>query len=178
MTDRLTKSDWVRHGLLTLAKQGPAGLKVGPMAEGLNVSRGSFYWHFADVAALRAELLRAWQEEQTDRIIRTLSERAEPDRLSWLLQGAFNEDRRLDRAMRAWAAQDDEVTDTVTSVDARRIAYIGSLLVDAGVDPAKAAPRATFLYWAYLGQAAAMDPRHTAIDGAAVDDIAALFERT
>ena len=46
MTDRLTKSDWISHGLATLAKDGANALKVGPMADGLKVSRGSFYWHF------------------------------------------------------------------------------------------------------------------------------------
>ena len=45
MSDRLTKSEWLRHGLRTLASEGPVALKVGPMSEKLNVSRGSFYWH-------------------------------------------------------------------------------------------------------------------------------------
>jgi hypothetical protein len=32
MPDRLTKADWIRHGLRTLATDGPNALKVGPMA--------------------------------------------------------------------------------------------------------------------------------------------------
>jgi AcrR family transcriptional regulator len=44
--DRLTKSDWIEHGLRTLARDGANALKVGPMATQLKVSRGSFYWHF------------------------------------------------------------------------------------------------------------------------------------
>jgi hypothetical protein len=48
MHDRLTKSGWIRHGLRTLAKDGPNALKVGPMSTKLKVSRGSFYWHFRD----------------------------------------------------------------------------------------------------------------------------------
>ena len=48
MTDRLAKSDWIEHGLRTLANEGANALKVGPMAAKLEVSRGSFYWHFRD----------------------------------------------------------------------------------------------------------------------------------
>src|ERR1700731_1432717 len=58
MNDRLTKSDWIRHGLRTLAKDGPNALKVGPMSTKLKVSRGSFYWHFRDIADFRSQLLQ------------------------------------------------------------------------------------------------------------------------
>jgi hypothetical protein len=46
MKNRLTKSDWIKHGLRTLAEEGAGALKVGPMATKLEVSRGSFYWHY------------------------------------------------------------------------------------------------------------------------------------
>ncbi|WP_068877709.1 MULTISPECIES: TetR/AcrR family transcriptional regulator [unclassified Phenylobacterium] len=176
MNERLTRSDWIQHGLRTLAAEGAGALKVGPMASGLGVSRGSFYWHFEDVAAFRAELLQAWREQATDRVIRRLSERTTPDRLNYLLKGAFSEDRTLDRAVRSWAAEDAEAAAVVTSVDASRVAYIAKLLTEAGVDAGKALPRANFVYWAYLGQAAVMDPRHATIDPSAIDDIGDLFE--
>ena len=60
--DRLTRSAWLDHGLRTLARQGADALKVGPLATALNVSRGSFYWHFKDIADFRTQLLQSWQE--------------------------------------------------------------------------------------------------------------------
>src|SRR6186997_2442817 len=75
MNDRLSKSDWIDHGLNTLTEQGPGGLKVGPMATRLKVSRGSFYWHFRDIADFRAALLHAWQERLTEQVIRNLDAR-------------------------------------------------------------------------------------------------------
>jgi len=33
------------------------------------------------------------------------------------------------------------------------------------------------LYWAYLGQAIVMDPRHSSIAALAIDDISDLFEK-
>lgn len=178
MTERLAKSDWITHGLRTLATEGANGLKVGPMAERLKVSRGSFYWHFRDISDFRSQLLQGWQERSTEQVIRELDAlKGEPDRLKHLMKRAFAARRDLDRAMRSWGAEDKDVARIVASVDARRVAYIAKLLVAAGVDGQRALRRAVFLYWAYLGQAVVMDPRHSAMSPSALDDIGDLFER-
>lgn len=178
MDDRLTKSDWIDHGLRTLANEGANALKVGPMAAQLQVSRGSFYWHFRDIADFRAQVLRSWQERMTDQVIQDLeAAKARPDRLRHLMQRAMSGKRGgLDRAVRSWAAQDEDVAKIVAGVDARRVAYIARLLAAAGVDNQKALRRAVFLYWAYLGRAMVMDPRHASIAASAIDDISDLFE--
>ena len=177
MMDRLTKSDWIKHGLRTLTHGGANALKVGPMAEMLKVSRGSFYWHFRDIADFRSQILRSWQERTTDQVIRELDEKAEPDRLKYLMKRAFNVKLSLDRAIRSWAAEDEDVAVIVASVDASRIAYIAKLLVAARVDGRQALHRAAFIYWAYLGQATVMVRRHSSITASAMDDISALFEK-
>jgi len=178
MTDRLGKPDWIRHGLRTLARDGANALKVGPMADGLNVSRGSFYWHFRDIADFRAQLLQAWQEQATDRVIQDLEARKDrPDRLKQLMRRAFTGNRSLDRAIRSWAAEDRAVAAIVASVDARRVTYIAKMLAAAGVEGQKALRRAAFLYWAYLGQPMVMEPRHASIAATALDDISDLLEK-
>jgi len=177
MSDRLTKSDWIDHGLRTLANEGANALKVGPMATTLKVSRGSFYWHFRDIADFRSQILRSWQERMTDQVIQEVAGKAEPDRLRHLLKRALVEKPRLDRAVRSWAAEDEDVATIVASVDARRVAYIAKLLVAAGVESRRALPRAAFMYWAYLGRAFVMEPRHASIPASALDDISGLFEK-
>jgi len=177
MNDRLTKSDWIVHGLRTLANDGPNALKVVPMSTTLKVSRGSFYWHFRDIADFRSQILRSWQERMTDQVIQEVAEKAEPDRLKYLMRRAFVVKRGLDRAIRSWAAEDEDVATIVASVDASRVAYIAKLLVAAGVESRRALPRAAFMYWAYLGQAIVMDPRHASIPASALDDISDLFEK-
>ena len=117
MNDRLTKSAWIDHGLRTLASHGPNALKVGPLSTALGVSRGSFYWHFRDIADFRAQLLGSWQERMTDQVIQEIAGQAEPDRLKHLLKRAFADKPRLDRAIRSWAAEDDDVAAIVASVD-------------------------------------------------------------
>ena len=178
MNDRLTQSDWIRHGFRTLAKQGANALKVGPMSTELKVSRGSFYWHFRDVADFRSQLLRSWQERTTDQVIEELeAEKAEPGRLKHLMKRAFNVKRDLERAIRSWAAEDQDVAKVVATVDDRRVAYIAKMLVASGVESRQAHPRAAFMYWAYLGQTMVMDPRHSSLSREAIDDISDLFEK-
>ncbi len=176
MSDRLTKSDWIKHGLRTLAHQGANALKVGPMAATLEVSRGSFYWHFRDIAEFRSALVQSWQEQTTDQVVEELAGHAEPDRLKHLLRRAFADKRHLERAIRSWAAHNEEVAAIVAQVDSTRIAYIANLLAAAGVENERALHRAGFIYWAYLGQAIVMDPRHSSIAVLAIDDISDLFE--
>jgi AcrR family transcriptional regulator len=176
VTERLTKSDWIAHGMRTLASDGAAGLKVGSMATGLRVSRGSFYWHFEDIADFRSQLLKSWQERTTDQVIRTLETEAGPERLKQLLTRAFDRRPSADRAIRSWAAEDVEVAAIVASVDARRIAYIADLIVAAGVERPRALRRATLLYWAWLGQTLVMDARHASLADVDMGDICDLFE--
>lgn len=173
--NRLKKADWLEQGLRTLASGGANALKVGPMADKLKVSRGSFYWHFRDIADFKSELLRSWQEQMTDQVIQEIAGKDEPDRLKYLLKRAFAAKPRLDRAIRTWATEDKGVAAVVASVDAERIAYITKLLAAVGVARRLALPRATFLYWAYLGQSIVMDPRHGEIPVSALDDIGELF---
>lgn len=187
MTDRLTKSDWIGHGLRTLASDGANALKVGSMAKALHVSRGSFYWHFRNFADFRSQLLRGWRERTTDRVIQALDAEAGPDRLGHLLERAFGDGQGSDRVtltdewlaergIRSWAAEDEEVGAVVASVDAGRVEYIANLLVAAGVERQRALARAAFMYWAYLGRAFVMDRRHSSIAASALRDIGGLFE--
>jgi len=177
MNDRLSKSDWITHGLRTLADEGPGALKAGPMSIKLKVSRGSFYWHFRDIADFRAQLLQSWREISTDQVIADLDARqGDPGRLKHLMRRALRGTRTLDRAVRSWAAQDEEAAKVVAAVDARRVDRIAKLLAEAGVESERAMHRAAFLYWAYLGQAVVMDPRHSSISASALDEISDLFE--
>jgi len=177
MNDRLSKSDWIDHGLRTLMNEGANAVKVGPMAASLGVSRGSFYWHFRDIADFRSQLLDAWQARTTELVIQELDARkGEPNRLRHLLERGFG-GNRLDRALRSWATEDKDVAKAVAANDATRVAYIAELLTAEGVDSGQALGRATFLYWAYLGQAFVMDARHASLPNSAIDDISELFKR-
>lgn len=148
--DRLNAQDWVAAGLRVLAEAGAGALKAEPMAKLLKVSRGSFYWHFADVEAFHTAVLARWQAVAYENIVADLEVLGE-GRLDALIARAFSADTRMERAVRAWATSEPKARAMVQLVDARRVQYLRTALVSAGFEDQQAATRAQILYWAYLG---------------------------
>ena len=62
MPYQLSVKDWLDQGLKTLAANGAGALKAESLAKAMGVSRGSFYWHFPDIAAFRTAILAHWRE--------------------------------------------------------------------------------------------------------------------
>ena len=177
MSRRLGKLDWIKHGLVTLARDGPNALRVESMAKKLRVSRGSFYWHFRDIKDFRSQLLRSWEDRSTDQVIQDLDmHAAPPDRLEYLMQRAFGGRRNLDDAVRSWAADDKTVAKVVAATDSKRIAHIEKLLVEAAVEPKVAHHRATFLYWAYVGHSFVQGGASASLSSHAINDLSHLFQ--
>jgi AcrR family transcriptional regulator len=65
-TSRLTVDDWVHAGFTILAQEGITALKIDRLCSRLSVTKGSFYWHFTDIAGYRASLVDAWGELRDD----------------------------------------------------------------------------------------------------------------
>jgi AcrR family transcriptional regulator len=148
--NRLGPSEWVKVGLKALAKSGFSALKADTLANRLGVSRGSFYWHFADVPAFHAALLRRWREIALENIIEEV-EMAPDHPLEALLYRAFAGGSGVERAVRAWATADSRARAAVEAVDLERIGYLRKLLIDAGIPPGVAETRARIMNWTYLG---------------------------
>jgi len=140
----------VNAGLKALAKSGFSALKADTLANRLGISRGSFYWHFADVSAFHAAILQHWREIALENIIDEI-EGAADDRLEALLYRAFAGDTGIERAVRAWATADTRARAEVEAVDVERIRYLRKLLIEAGVHPSAAGTRARIMNWCYLG---------------------------
>src|ERR1700704_1471353 len=105
MTDQLSAHDWLDQGLKALAKNGFTALKADPLARAMGVSRGSFYWHFADLGAFHAAILQRWPEIGAEQIIADV-EAGSDEPLQALLRRTFGARLDLERAVRNWAAFD------------------------------------------------------------------------
>ena len=152
MADQLSARDWLDQGIRTLARDGFTALKAEPLAKAMGVSRGSFYWHFTDVEAFHAEILKYWREIAAERIIDDIEAAAGKDNaLERLLHRVFGERRALEHAVRRWAVVDPAAKAAVRAIDKRREAYVERLLLNSGISPDAARARAQILYWAYLG---------------------------
>ncbi len=147
---RLGPAEWVNAGLKALTKSGFSVLKADTLANRLGISRGSFYWHFADVSAFHAAILRRWRKIALENIIDEIEETSN-DRLEALASRAFARDTGIERAVRAWATADGRARAAVGAVDAERIRYLRKLLIDAGIPPSIAGTRACIINWCYLG---------------------------
>jgi AcrR family transcriptional regulator len=176
MTDQLSAKDWLDQGLKTLAQRGFTALKADPLAKSMGVSRGSFYWHFADIGAFHAAILKHWREVAAEQVIAGL-ESTEDDPLSLLLRGAFGSKQALERAVRSWATVDPKARAAVQAIDRRRVDYVAHMLRQAGVKPDLAAARAQILYWAFLGYALSDQPMPPARQKAITDELLAMATR-
>jgi AcrR family transcriptional regulator len=154
MAERLTAQGWIDFALTTLAREGFDAIKADILARKLGVSRGSFYWHFAELGTFHARVIEHWRQLATEAIIADLERYdSREQRLEALLRRGFGHDGLLEVRMRAWAGNNADAARVVGDIDRRRRSYIERLLVDAGIAPAAAATRAQLLYWAYLGAA-------------------------
>jgi AcrR family transcriptional regulator len=175
MLQRLTPEDWIAAGLRALARDGFTALKADQIAKRLTVSRGSFYWHFADVAAFEVAVMRRWRDVAVEAIIRDLeSVKPASERLPYLLRLAFAADPALEIAMRAWASSDARARAMVRSVDKRRLAYLERMLRDGGIAADHVQPRAQILYWTYLGFVLSAKPVTGAARDRLIDQLAQL----
>jgi AcrR family transcriptional regulator len=172
MTDQLSAGDWIDEGLRALASRGFTALKAEPLAKALRVSRGSFYWHFADISAFHAAILRRWHEVAAEQIIANVeaASRGE-DPLALLLRRVFGERLTLERAVRSWASVDPAARDAVQAIDRRRLGYVERLLAQSGLSAERARARAQILYWAFLGFALSDQPLPKARQQAVLDEL-------
>jgi AcrR family transcriptional regulator len=154
MADQLSAQDWLDLGLKVLAMRGFSALKAEPLAKEMGVSRGSFYWHFADIGAFHAAVLKRWREVAAEAIIANVEAATGDDEpLAVLLRRVFSERLALERAVRSWATSDGEARYAVMAIDRRRLDYVEGLIRAGGVPPDVAPIRAQILYWAFLGYA-------------------------
>ncbi|MEH2504999.1 AcrR family transcriptional regulator [Bradyrhizobium sp. AZCC 1578] len=172
MSNQLAAKDWLDQGLKTLATRGFTALKAEPLAKAMGVSRGSFYWHFADIGAFHAAVLARWHEVAAEQIIANVEAASKDENpLALLLRRVFGERLMLERAVRTWASVDPAARAAVQAIDRRRLGYVEGLLAQSGLSTDVARARAQILYWAFLGFALSDQPLPKARQEAVVDEL-------
>ncbi|MFC5058693.1 TetR/AcrR family transcriptional regulator [Saccharothrix xinjiangensis] len=150
---RLSKQDWLTAALTALAGGGVGAVAVEPLAQRLGVTRGSFYWHFADRNALLHEALEWWESQGTEAVIERVNGIAEPrQRLRELFRIAITEDPTdgLEPALVAHA-DDPAVAPVLHRVTRRRVAFLADVYAELGFPAGQARHRAVAAYAAYVG---------------------------
>ncbi len=185
---RLSKQDWLLAGFAALGEVGPSALKAEPLARRLGTTKGSFYWHFADLPAFHAAILHQWEARAIPDIVEGLSEAqtdvarlrrfgqiiAEKSAPSGKTGDAPDSGLGVEPAFRAWALSDPDVAAAVARVDGQRLTYLCDLLRKVGISNAEMARiiYATSIGMDLLGDANTQD--NTAAMGSLVDLVLAL----
>ena len=178
MTDQLSARDWLDQGLKVLAARGFTALKAEPLAKAMGVSRGSFYWHFADVGAFHAAILAHWREVAAERIIANVEAASDSENpVTLLLRRAFGGQLALEKAVRTWAAHEPAARNAVQAIDRRRLDYVENLLKASGLSPSIARARAQIIYWAFVGFALSDQPLPRARQAAMLDELLRIATR-
>ena len=130
---RTPRASWIEAGLDALAAGGPDAVRVESLAEALGVTKGGFYWHFADRGALLEEMLAKWERVVIDEVIERVEAgggdaRAKLRRLFALARPRRRNDvLAVELAIRDWARRDKKVAKHLRRVDKRRMDYMRSL---------------------------------------------------
>jgi AcrR family transcriptional regulator len=150
---RLGPDDWTRVALRAIAEKGTANVSVERLARELGATKGSFYWHFKDRAALVEAALARWEVDYTDRIIEQLNEVVDPrERFRLLLESTFEEHPGvvIDANLLA-AAADPAVGAALERVARKRLAFVDTIFAELGSDGGS--DRAVLAFSAYTGLA-------------------------
>ena len=149
----LAPQDWVEAGLQALADGGLEAIRIEVLAAGLHATKGSFYWHFADRAALVDAVLALWEQRGTEDVIARLGAIEDPlERLRVLFQLTFDSPRAgaVDVVLMAHA-DDARVAPVLDRVTRRRLEAMTEIVVAAGVPVEHAGHRALQAYLAWVG---------------------------
>jgi AcrR family transcriptional regulator len=149
----LSRETWIAAATAVLEFDSVDAIRVDVLARQLQVTRGSFYWHFKDREDLLRAVLQAWRATTTENLTRRLEGASSDPReqlrdvLSLPHRGrSAARVARIELAIRAWARRDDMARLAVDEADASRLGYIAQIFSSLGLGPVEARQRAVLAY--------------------------------
>jgi AcrR family transcriptional regulator len=150
---RTPRSEWIRQGLRALADGGPDAVRIEPLAKALGVTRGGFYWHFADRSAFLGAMLDAWEQATTGEVAQRLESgggdtSAKLRRLFALTSPGV---LKTDLAIRDWARRDPALTERLRRIDNQRMDYLRFLFSACSQDRDEVEARSLLAFSLLIG---------------------------
>lgn len=149
----LSAEQWAEAALDAMAGGGLEAVAVEPLARRLGVTKGSFYWHFANRDALVHAALQLWEKRETEDILIGVEEEHDPYERIVKLFKRGNSSHLAGRLYLALAAASDDpaVGQVVKRVSARRLAYLHKCYLALGLSERDAKLWSTFAYATFIG---------------------------
>lgn len=151
----LHRDAWLKKALDVLFSQGIGNVKVEILARELDVTKGSFYWHFKNRDELLHHMVDWWRDNQQAFIARLDVKHITdaPNLIKSVIEFTHHtDDSRHDVAMREFGRFDGYAAEAVATIDHQRIDYLSALFRAAGFDDAEALLRAQALYFYQVGE--------------------------
>jgi AcrR family transcriptional regulator len=178
-TSRLSIDDWTERALQLLMDEGVGALKIARLCRELGVTKGSFYWHFADLEALKTAVAKRWCERTREELdqLKELGTLPPLERIRIMAAGLV-EDRawNVERTLREWARTDATVAATIGESEQHVFGLLNDAFLELGHPAGAARMRAGLLTYAGIGFAhgQASLPRVTMDD---IDDLVGFLSR-
>jgi AcrR family transcriptional regulator len=151
---RLSSEDWIEAALSVLVQDGIEAVQITTLARQLQVTRGSFYWHFDSREALLDALIAEWRARNTGVMVEAIADTPSLDDgilalfAVWVDHTRF--DPALDQAIRYWARHDEALRKTVKAEDSARVAAIAGFFTRHGFHQPEAFIRARVIYFTQI----------------------------
>lgn len=165
----MTADDWASRALELVMTEGPQSLKVSRLCDDLGVTKGSFYWHFSDIDALKGAVAEVWRRQHRSQLneLSTLNALPARERVrAMALLLISDEAWALQRVLRDWARAEQRVADALKASDLFVFEMVQDAIAELDADAQQARMRAGLLVYAGIGFAAGESalPRPTADD--------------
>lgn len=149
----LTPADWEQAALELIAEKGVSGLGVEPLARRLEITKGSFYWHFPGRDELLARAIDRWENQDRQHLKLSLGADMPPaQRLAQFVWRTSQQTLTHSIYLALCAAPDDPcIGPVLRRVTARRINNLACAFEELGLESAPARQRANLLYSSYVG---------------------------
>jgi AcrR family transcriptional regulator len=156
---RLSRNDWVLAGYRALVRGGIGAVKVESVAREIEATKGSFYWHFKDLAELYQTMLELWEALATTAITAAVKASGLDPRGQLMLlvdmvsvrPGEAFGGVEIEPALRDWGRIDPRARAVLERVDRQRLLDLQEFLRAAGVGETELLPKAQLIYAAVIG---------------------------
>ena len=154
----LTREVWIEAATEILVSKSVDAIHPAALAKYLEITIGSFYYHFKDRNDLLASVLNNWHERTTAQAVRSYGDLPLDEALHQILSLPFHglTARRasmVEFAIRAWARRDEMARQAVREVDEQRLSFYAAAFQKGGFSKAEASNRAFLAYSFQISQA-------------------------
>ena len=150
----LTREDWIDQAIEVLVELGVDAVQITDLARRLDITRGSFYWHFENREDLLDAIVGEWQRRNTGVMVEALENAKTLDEgvlalfEVWVDWKRF--DPKLDQAIREWSRKSENLGIKVQEEDDSRIRVIARFFELQGFEHPESFIRARVIYFTQL----------------------------